>query len=346
MTFKQKLVRGVAVLGIVGPAYFGQYHFTGTILNQNIAQAAAVAKYDPNTDPFVADSAIKAIAKKAKAGSGLESAKKLHTLLNIRSPGGLKLSSSGGSSKDDRPPRTVAETLKKGGDCSEFAYVVPTVLNELEIKSGILVLDVGKGILHALPFAEVEGKKYIIDPQLDEFGVGGAQLESGKIVKLTYEDAKKGKTAKFVRELDFSQARALYHMEWGTYLEDSKDLRNALAAFRTALKYDLDFGFVQRKVRSITAKIYNQFKKAAEKAFSAQRWQKAADLFEDALDHHPESLPKENKAAMHGNAGASHFNAGNFEKAAEHYDKAFELTGDEKFKKEAKEAREKVKNKD
>jgi len=343
MTFRNKFVRGVAVLGIVGPAYFGQYHFTGTIYNQNTAQAAAAARYDSNTDPFVADSAIKSIAKKAKAGSDLENAKKLHNLLNIRSPGGLKLSSSGGSSKDDRPPRTAAETLKKGGDCSEFAYVILTTLNEMGIKSGIIILDVGKGILHALPYAEIEGKKYIIDPQLEEFGVGGAQLESGKIVRLTYEDAKKGKTVKFVRVLEFSQARALSHMEWGTHLEDSKDLRNALVAFKTALKYDLDFGFVQRKVKSITAKIYNQSKKAAEKAFNAQRWQKAADLFEDALDHHPESLAKENKAAMHGNAGASHYNAGNFEKAAEHYDKAFELTGDEKFKKEAKEAREKVK---
>jgi len=343
MTLRNKFVRGVAVLGIVGPAYFGQYHFTGSIYNQSIAQAAAAARYDPNTDPIVADSAVKAIAKKAKTGSDLETAKKLHSLLNIRSPGGLKLSSSGGSSKDDRPPRTAAETLKKGGDCSEFAYLAPTILNELEIKSGILILDVGKGIFHALPFAEIDGKKYIIDLQLDEFGVGGAQLGSGKIVKLTYEDAKKGKIVKFVRELDFSKARALYHMEWGTYLEDSKDLRNALAAFKTALKFDLDFGFVQRKVKSITAKIYNQSKKAAEKAFNAQRWQKAADLFEDALDHHPESLPKENKAAMHGNAGASHYNASNFEKAADHYDKAFELTGDEKFKKEAKEAREKVK---
>jgi len=342
MRFNQRFVKGVTVLGITGVAYFGQQIAVEKIFTQNVAQARAIASYNPDVNPFTADASLKSLAKKAKSGSELETAKKIHALLKIQSPGGLKPSSSGGE-KDERPPRTAAETLKKGGDCSEFGYVVLTLANDLGMKSGIIFLDVGGGVLHLLPYVEADNKKYIIDPQLDEFGLGGARLKTGKIVKLTYEDARKGKTVRFVREMDFSQASAAYHMEWGNYLEDNKDVKNALSAFKEALKRDPGFGFIQRKVGTVSAKIFNQIMKDAHKAYNSQNWQRAAGLFEDAIAHFPESLDNAKKGSVHSNAGACRYNAGHFKNAAEHYDKAFELTGNEKYKKEADEAREKAK---
>jgi len=257
-------------------------------------------KYNEKTDPLKAGPGIKALAKKAKRGDSLGdlgNAKRLFELLQAGKPGGIKVADSGDV------PTTAEETLKNGGDCSGIANAVMAALNEMKIESGIIILDLGKGLLHVLAYAEIDGKRYLMDPQLDSFGKGGAQLPSGKMLVFTYEEAKRGikKSASFVRETPFEKARGSYHFEWGSYFEGKGEYMEAIAAFRNALKLDSGDVIAQRKLKAVSSGLFNQLMAKADKAIKAKEWNKAAELNEKALEFIPEHLGEKGKAQLREN---------------------------------------------
>ncbi len=343
MTFRQK----VAILTFVALGASAAPPSVATkwqAIPPAYAQRAA-ATYDPGSSPFEAGSGIKAIANKARAGTKLETAKKLHSILQVGEPGGLKAAEAGKTIKDDRPPNTAEEALKRGGDCSEFAYVVLAAAKELGIAAGTITLDIGGDIMHLLPVVEIDGKKYILDPQTGEFGKGTVEIGSKRIT-FTYESLGTGKP-KLLWESTSGQSVGSYHMEWGNYLKhfkkDEKKLRQAVTAFRKAMELNPADTHLRGKMDDASAALVNILMRKAEEAFGKQEWKSAASLFEEAIEHVPSTMSKANQGSLHENAAACLSNSGEYAKAAEHYDAAYGLTGKEEYKKSAVEAREKAK---
>ena len=347
MSLKHRIAIGMAGVTLAGACYFGQPRIGAPEPAFGPKPALArnlVSEYDKSTDPFEADGIIKKIAIKAKAGSQLESAKKLHAMLKVSATGGLKLVSSGSGTRDDRPPRTGAQALKLGGDCSDHAYAFVAVFQEMKISSGILIFDLGGGLMHTLPYAEIDGRKHIVDSQSEAFGTGAAEVK-GKRVEFTYEQAKKAKSGvRLSRESAAPQAAGAYHAEWGNFFKGQKDLEmKALEAYSEALRRDPKDSYAEGQIDNMKGRLVTKLYKEALKAFKGKEWQKAADLFEKAISLYPKSGGTDNLVALLEGAAVCRFNSGSYEKAAEHYDALFAVTGDEKYKKQAEEARSKAK---
>lgn len=346
MKLKQRFAIGLAGVSLAGTCYFAQPRIGAPepAFGPAPALARKAAGYDASTDPFVADAGIKAIAKKAKSGSPLESAKKLHELMNVNAPGGLKLSSSGSGTRDDRPPRTAAETLKLGGDCSDHANFMIAAMQEMGVQSGIVILDLGGGLMHILPYAQIGGSKHIVDSQTEEFGMGAVEVK-GQRLEFTYEQVRENTSGvRFFRESPYPLAGGSYHVKWGNYLKGLKGKeKEALAAFTEALRRDPQDSYAAKQVDNIKGRLVNGLVQQAMKAYKAKEWQKAADLFEEAIALYPKSGGKDNLIAVLEGAAVCRFNSGSYGKAAEHYEALYRLTKDEKYKTEAEGARKKAK---
>jgi|GEM_PF-6685117 len=367
MKLKQKLAIGLVSLGIAGHAYFAQPRIGAPepAFGPAPALARKAASYDASTDPFVADAGIKAITKKAKSGSPLESAKKLHELMNVNATGGLKLSSSGSGTRDDRPPRTAAETLKLGGDCSDHANFMIAAMQEMGVQSGIVILDLGGGLMHILPYAQIGDSKHIVDSQSDEFGMGAVEVK-GQRLEFTYEQVRENTSGvRFFRESPYPLAGGSYHVKWGNHLKGLKGKeKEALAAFTEALRRDPQDSYAAKQVDNIKGRLVNKLVQQAMTAYNkaeiirkkAQKtndkaelekavgiFKQAADLFEEAILFYPKSGGKDNLIAVLEGAAVCRFNSGGYGKAAEHYEALYRLTKDEKYKAEAEGARKKAK---
>jgi hypothetical protein len=302
-------------------------------------------RYNPDTSPLAADSRIASIAKKAKAGSDLDSAKKLHSLLRVAT-GGLKESKLARSTTKDEMPKTANETMQTGGDCSEFSYVVMAALRKMGFKKiGLVYIDLGASsantvVMHTIAYVEINGKKYLVDPQLSEFGKGGAT--TGKRVTFTYEELVEGRAGvRFVRDSPYPSAAAAYHFEWGTYLEGKRKTEEALAAFKKASTIDPNDHISKKKVAYYSALLFNQLMKKAKAAVAKKQWAEAAQLNENALEYADKSN-KKLLGSLYGNLGICYFNSNDFQKAAIHFTKAFELTRNKQFEQYAKEAKKRM----
>jgi hypothetical protein len=341
MNFRQKLAIGAFVAGgfVAQSAAPTRWH----AISPAYAQRAA-ATYDPDSSPFVAGPGIRAIAAQAKAASQLATAKKLHSMLQVGA-GTLKVAEAGITIRDDRPPRTAEEALKKGGDCSEFAYVVLSAAKELGLSARTITLDLGDDILHILPVVEIDGKAYILDPQTEEFGKGTVEIGSQRIT-FTYESLGRGKGPKLLWESTSEQSLGAWHAEWCNYLKQSKKdearLRQAATACKKAIALNPDDTHSPRKLDDASAPLVNMLMRKAEGMFERQP-QRAAELFEEAIDNAPSTMSKAHKAQLHENAASGRYNSGDFAKAAEHYDAAYGLTGNKEYKKSAEDARSKGK---
>lgn len=113
-SLKSRIIFAALVAGATGvaPVSIPRQSTTSGFGIREVHAAPAMKQYNSAVNPFAAGPGIEAIAKKAKSGSQLESARYLHGLLRIGNPGGLKVSESGASvKKDERPPRTAADVL-------------------------------------------------------------------------------------------------------------------------------------------------------------------------------------------------------------------------------------------
>ena len=177
--------------------------------------------YNHKTNPFKLNARLKALATNFSSGSTRDKVKSLFETLHKEGMMGVKVIKGAG-----RPPRTAAETLDKGGDCTELATLVVALLKELKIPGGALVVHFENApakVDHMVPYAQIGDKKVIIDLQTSELGTT-QQGQYATVMTLTYD-----------------QAAAMYHREWGDYLRDRGKRRDAMIAYTMALSiYEKD----------------------------------------------------------------------------------------------------------
>ncbi len=295
-------------------------------------------------NPLSAGPRVLAKAKTAKVeGSSLESAKKLHSILKIKAPGGLRAAVSGSSLSVVAKPLTAEEAMSKPAECAGLALATVAALNKMDkgINSGIIILDLGTSgnskLLHYIAYAEINGKEYLVDLQQDTFGIGGAKPLSGRFQTFNYEEAKAGTKVKLLRDIPFERAGSIYFLGLGAYYESINKSQDALLAYKKALAIDPSDKEAKRKVDSFSAvsstKNYNQLVREATKAFKTEDWANAAGLFSQALSSMPDSMGNKGKAGLHANIGICNFNSSKFDSAAQHFGKAYELTKNPEFKK-------------
>ncbi|MEM4359595.1 MAG: hypothetical protein QXT45_03630 [Candidatus Bilamarchaeaceae archaeon] len=192
-------------------------------------------------------------------GSSSEKAQKLFELLRIGN-GVLKVDSSKKSKEGEerRPPRTVDEALKNGGDCTELAFVVISAAEILGLEAGGALVHLNNApahIDHFVAYVVLDGKKIFIDPQAEKIGAVGSEekyvvlhdvpskstrwmyyREFGNyyLTKKKYELAAKF----FKKALDFYDKDAYVYHGLGTSYEYLEDVKNALAVHKKA--YELE----------------------------------------------------------------------------------------------------------
>lgn len=112
----------------------------------------------------------------------------------------------GEADQDNYPPRTVDETIEKGGDCSDLALVIIAAMNQVGLKceygiASIHFSDSPEDEYHAFAYyINGAGKPIIVDPQTAAVG----NLEAGRkhIVDIT---------------APASKAAWMYYREFGDY---------------------------------------------------------------------------------------------------------------------------------
>ena len=225
MEHQHRRRQGMALARIAGGALMAGLTFTAMapMADGAFTASAQVQKaYDTRTDPLKADSGIRGMAESLMGGpSGTNG--RMHLLfemLNTSSGLGLAIDTAPG-----RPPKTAVETVKSGGECTEFAYVVLAVINAMNARGAKITADAQVVHFHCSPADEehmfvrvdIEGRKVIIDPQASGFG---QTKEGGYDVVRTFSPA---------------SAAAMYHRGYGDYLRDRGDGRNAMAAYERSL---------------------------------------------------------------------------------------------------------------
>lgn len=145
----------------------------------------------------------------------------LFEYLRAGAPSGLRLVESAG-----RPPRTAAEAVEKGGDCTEFASVVLSAIGAMNdrgagIRAEALIVHFGgspENMQHMIVRVEIDGKMTIVDLQSGALGT-----------------TKKGRYDVILR-LPPEQAATIYFQELGDYLSDGNAADAAIAAYRRAVE--------------------------------------------------------------------------------------------------------------
>lgn len=211
-------------------------------------------------------------------------------------------------SGEGRPPRTAAETLDRGGDCTEFASVVLAVINAMNARGAGITAEAQivhfagspAGKQHMIVAADIDGKKVVVDLQSTKLGT-----------------TKRGNYA-VVRTLASEEAAAMYHQEWADYFSDRKTYQDAVAAYKRSLAIyatnpDANKGAAANYDRmgsqdsalayyrhataldpqygrdTLRVKYYMAYSDAEKKA-EAGKWREAAAIFRNALgvlDLHP-----------------------------------------------------------
>lgn len=189
---------------------------------QAVAAQAQKAAYSTTTDPLQPDSTINGVAARIMASAPQDARGRMTALFNTlktSSRSGLKMVNSEG-----RPPNTAAEAVRKGGDCTEFGFVILAAIKAMNYMNAGLEAEVQvvhfrnspPGRQHLLVSAGEAGGKILIDPQAPEPG--------------TTKDG----PYDVVLRLAPDEAAAIYHQEWGEYFSDRKMLEESAAAYERA----------------------------------------------------------------------------------------------------------------
>ncbi len=276
---------------------------------------AQQSKYNSKTDPFVANARINEIAASLK-GSDLEKARALFDKLHRGATEGITVVDG-----EHRAPRTASETLDDGGDCTELATVVISILKEAGAKGRAMVVHFPNAPAdedHMVPYVMDGKRKVVID------------LQAGKL----------GTTAQgkptLIMDLTFDQAAEMYHREWGDDLRDNGKPQEAIKAYETALRFYGDDAYVHQNLGILyekagdMAKSSKHFKKAAEldpkyakeekrgtyneelqageTAYNTKKWAECARHFQNALNS-GEKLAPDERSAIESNRDACDHNA-------------------------------------
>ncbi|NYZ74317.1 tetratricopeptide repeat protein [Candidatus Micrarchaeota archaeon] len=171
--------------------------------------------YDTSIDPFSLNGSD-IFQKLGLSGDSKANVQRIFSQLRIGGEQNLKT-----EKRPGKQPRTAVEALEKGGDCSDLTNLVIGVLKTAGVPGGAFVVHFKvdpPDLLHMIAYAEIEGKKVIIDPQATELG---------RTTKGKYE---------LLFDVDYDQARAFYHREYGDYFARNDRKADAIKAYERAVE--------------------------------------------------------------------------------------------------------------
>ncbi|MEW6723121.1 MAG: hypothetical protein AB1324_07695 [Candidatus Micrarchaeota archaeon] len=267
-----------------------------------VAQAAQAqtSGYSSQTNPFELNDSMRTIVREVgTAGDAQAKLQRLFSRLHAGAAGGVRVMDMSG-----RPPRTAAEALAQGGDCTDLANIAIPLMRELGIPGGAMEVhfdSAAAGMNHMVPYAEISGRRIIVDLQASTLGQT-AQGNYSTVLAMT-----------------FGQAASMYHREMGDYLRDQGRSEGAIAAYEAAaaafsrdpyvhqnlgvlyeragqmasaeehfrLATQIDSRYArdaQRAGGNSAAQRFNASVDQAERAFREQRWADCARHFQEALD--------------------------------------------------------------
>lgn len=278
---------------------------------------AGVQFYTTRTNPFELDSALQGIASATNSGEARAKVNALFDRLHRGGTSGVIVMDMAG-----RPPRTAAEALAQGGDCTDLANIVIALCRELRIPGGAFILHFNNApadVDHMVPYVQIGGRRIIVDLQTSRLG-DTAQGEYTEVHRLTFEQAAfmyhreqgdyhrdRGQStealAAYRRAAEIYGSDGYTHQNMGILLERSGDMRGAAQAFRRASELDPRF----RGDR--TRGTYNHELQAAQEAFGRQDWQGCVTHFRNALAT-GEALSQADRQTLERNAAACEANAG------------------------------------
>ncbi len=250
---------------------------------------------------------LPSVLKDVKGSTDEEKVASLFSILKIGN-GVLRLED---SRWDERAPRDVDSTLEKGGDCTEFAFVIISALKQLGIKGGALIIHFEgseKEKDHLVAYALINNKKIYIDPQAD--GLGKTKGKYAVLMELTFEEAEgiyyrelgnhlrlKGMLddaiVAFEKAVKFNPKDAYCHNALGNLYEKKGAAKRAREHYELAAEYDPNNKTYQK---NRTVSIYNEELKAAYEAFEKGDYKSAKEHFENALNSGEKLSEKERKA--------------------------------------------------
>jgi tetratricopeptide (TPR) repeat protein len=220
-TFMKK--RAAKTAATIGAALFFTFGNPGQSLkcplNENISFAEQ-ASYNARTNPLEAGSGIRSLASGVgRSGSRQEQLDRLFSALRVGGNPGLRIRRAG-TSVDTRAPGTAEQTLSNGGDCTEFAFVAISAMQQLGIPGGAKIVHFRgrpNNITHLVAFANVSGQEVILDPQAGSLGSFAAPID------------------RTINTITFSQAAGIYHREYGNYFSQAGRHGEAARAFERAI---------------------------------------------------------------------------------------------------------------
>jgi tetratricopeptide (TPR) repeat protein len=278
---------------------------------------AAVQFYTTRTNPFELDSALQTISSAINSGDARAKVDALFDRLHRGGTSGVVVMDMAG-----RPPRTAAEALASGGDCTDLANIVIALCRELRIPGGAFILHFNSApadVDHMVPYVQIGRRRIIIDLQTSRLG-DTAQGEFTEVHRLT-----------------FDQAAFMYHREQGDYYRDHGQSTEALAAYRRAAELFNNDGYTHQNIGILlersgdmrgaalafrraaeldpkyrgdrTRGSYNHELQAAQEAFQRQDWQGCVTHFRNAIAS-GEALSQADRQTLESNAAACQANAG------------------------------------
>ncbi|MEW6748268.1 MAG: tetratricopeptide repeat protein [Candidatus Micrarchaeota archaeon] len=270
--------------------------------------APASARYSTSTDPFAMDRRLKAISSAVPSGTAQAKVSWIFNRLNRYASGGVKVHSMTG-----KPPRTAAEALAKGGDCTDLTNIVVSLFKQHNIPGGVMLVhfDSAPAYLdHVVPYALLGGKKIIVDLQTNTLGKT-AQGAYKKLMDLSYAEGagmyhremgdffkQKGDSkvafSAYKRSVELNDKDPHVHQNLGILYQKANDHANALKHIRRAAALDPAYK------KHLPGAIFNSGLQEGQKAYGEGRFADCARHFEMALDSgHP--IPASYRKALQGN---------------------------------------------
>lgn len=322
------ILSSVALIGVGGSAACSPMHenirgqaHPAQMTKQDAVQVGEIELVRPAEstraqDPYGMNERMREVAS-SLTGDTASMVGQLHGALNSGADGGLRVDSAQG-----RAPRTAAETITQGGDCTDLAGVVIPILENLSIPGGALIVHFNgdaQDLFHMVPYATVGGSDMIIDLQSATLG----NTASGAYT--------------VVHRLTYEQARYMYHTEMGDYQRVQGNRSGAIASYRRAVAIYNNDAYVHHNLGVLLEQegnvaearthldraaqlnpgrygaaqargSYNDELRAAQQAYDQQRWADCAQHFRNALAS-GETISPDERSTIEANIGVCERNS-------------------------------------
>jgi len=240
--------------------------------------------------PFALNDRMRELIRKFNSGSDMAKVNRLFAELHKGAPNGVTV-----EDMTNKPPRTAAEALSRGGDCTDLANIVIPMLKEMGVPGGVLLVhfkNAPKGVDHLVPYLEIGGKKTIIDLQTTKLGKT-AQGPYSIILDLTY-----------------NEASSTYYREWGDYHKGQGKKQDAIAAYEKSLEIYEENAYVHQNLGEL-------YEDTGQKDKAIKHWARAAELDPSYKKHGLRAYFNEQIRL-----GSEAFNEGRYADCAKHFQNA------------------------